>query len=162
MDQVHWETKELSVGQLSWRAGVAVSALHFYERQKLITSTRTAGNQRRYRRDTLRRVALIRIAQRVGIPLAQVREALDELPGGRTPNRTDWERLSRHWRTELDARIARLQQLRDDFTGCVGCGCLSIDRCQLANPHDALGKLGPGPRRLPGCGDDQDCAVVPG
>lgn len=159
MEQVEWDVHELSVGQLAGRAGVAVSALHFYERQQLITSRRTAGNQRRYRRDTLRRVALIRIAQRVGIPLSQVREALDELPESRTPNRKDWERLSQHWQAELDARIARLQQLRNDFTGCIGCGCLSIDRCQLANPHDALGKLGPGPRRLPGCDDDGVCSA---
>lgn len=139
---------ELTVGQLAERSGVAVSALHFYERQQLISSRRTSGNQRRYRRDVLRRVALIRIAQRVGIPLAQVREALAELPEGRTPNRADWERLSRRWHDELDERIRRLQQLRDEFTDCIGCGCLSIDRCRLANPYDTLAQHGPGPRRL--------------
>lgn len=143
-----WSRQELSVGELAARSGVAASALHFYERKGLITSTRTAGNQRRYRRDTLRRVALIRIAQRVGIPLAQVREALDELPAGRTPTRADWQRLSERWRAELDERIHHLQQLRDDFTDCIGCGCLSIDRCGLANPEDIHGRRGPGPRRL--------------
>ncbi|MGC0252247.1 redox-sensitive transcriptional activator SoxR [Pseudactinotalea sp. Z1748] len=143
-----WSRYELSIGELAARSGVAASALHFYERKGLITSTRTAGNQRRYRRDTLRRVALIRIAQRVGIPLAQVREALAELPAGRTPTRADWQRLSGRWRAELDERIHQLQQLRDDFTECIGCGCLSLDRCGLANPEDAYGRRGPGPRRL--------------
>jgi MerR family redox-sensitive transcriptional activator SoxR len=139
---------ELTVGQLAERSGVAVSALHFYERQGLISSRRTSGNQRRYRRDTLRRVALIRIAHRVGIPLAQVRAALEELPDGRVPNRADWERLSQTWHDDLAERIRELEQLRDQFTGCIGCGCLSIDRCQLTNPYDELGSHGPGPRRL--------------
>lgn len=139
---------ELTVGQLSARSGVSVSALHFYERQKLITSRRTSGNQRRYRRDTLRRVALIRIAQRVGIPLAEIGTALAELPDGRTPTRQDWQRLSQQWRAALDQRIGQLQQLRDNFTDCVGCGCLSIDRCLLANPDDELRRYGSGPRRL--------------
>lgn len=143
-----WDRRELSVGELAARSGVAASALHFYERKGLITSTRTAGNQRRYRRDTLRRVALIRIAQRVGIPLAQVREALDTLPQGRTPSRADWQRLSARWQTELDDRIHQLQQLRDDFTDCIGCGCLSLERCGLANPEDRYGRRGPGPGRL--------------
>jgi MerR family redox-sensitive transcriptional activator SoxR len=144
---------ELTVGQLADRSGASVSALRFYERQGLISSRRTTGNQRRYRRDTLRRVALIRIAQRVGIPLAEIRDALDQLPGGRVPTRQDWERLSAHWRAALDDRIHRLQQLRDDFTDCVGCGCLSIDRCPLANPYDRLAAEGPGPRRLLGTAD---------
>lgn len=148
MDEPAWDQPELSVGQLSARSGVAVSALHFYEKQGLITSRRTSGNQRRYQRDTLRRVALIRIAQRVGIPLADVRAALAELPDGRTPTRRDWERLSATWRAELDHRIHDLRQLRDSFSDCVGCGCLSIDRCALANPRDLLASHGPGPRRL--------------
>ncbi|WP_216207690.1 redox-sensitive transcriptional activator SoxR [Amycolatopsis aidingensis] len=148
METPKWNQAELTVGQLATRSGVAVSALHFYERQGLISSRRTAGNQRRYRRDMLRRVALIRIAQRVGIPLADIRSALDELPDGRTPSRRDWEQLSQRWRTELDQRIHRLQQLRDEFSDCIGCGCLSIDRCRLANPHDTLGDGGSGPRRL--------------
>ncbi|REF38317.1 redox-sensitive transcriptional activator SoxR [Thermasporomyces composti] len=142
------EKAELSVGELAARSGVAVSALHFYERQGLITSRRTSGNQRRYRRDMLRRVALIRIAQRVGIPLADVAKVLSLLPEGRTPSRQDWQRIAAAWRDELDQRIRHLQQLRDDFDDCVGCGCLSIDRCALANPGDRLGRQGPGPRRL--------------
>jgi MerR family redox-sensitive transcriptional activator SoxR len=148
MDELSWDQKELTVGQLAARSGVAVSALHFYEREGLISSRRTSGNQRRYRRDTLRRLALIRVAQRVGIPLSDVAAVLVLLPDGRTPSRKDWERLSQCWRAELDKRIHRLQQLRDDFTDCVGCGCLSIDRCRLANPYDRLGEDGPGPRRL--------------
>lgn len=143
-----WHQGELSVGEVAARSGVNVSALHFYERNGLIQARRTSGNQRRYRRDVLRRVALIRIAQRVGIPLADVRAALAELPEARTPTRGDWAQLSERWRDELDERIHRLQQLRDDFTECIGCGCLSIDRCGLANPEDALASHGPGPRRL--------------
>ncbi|MFF0267845.1 redox-sensitive transcriptional activator SoxR [Kribbella sp. NPDC004536] len=142
------EPGELTVGQLSQRSGVAISALHFYERQGLILSRRTSGNQRRYKRDTLRRVALVRIAQRVGIPLAEVAAILKLLPENRTPTRTDWERISECWQAELDRRIVHLEQLRDDFKDCVGCGCLSIDRCALANPHDTLAAAGPGPRRL--------------
>jgi MerR family redox-sensitive transcriptional activator SoxR len=141
---------ELTVGEVSRRSGVAVSALHFYEREGLIQSRRTSGNQRRFKREVLRRIAFIRIAQRVGVPLAQVRDTLDELPDSRTPTRADWEKLSRTWRSELDDRIRRLQQLRDDFSGCIGCGCLSLDRCAMANPGDALGEEGPGPRRLGG------------
>jgi MerR family transcriptional regulator, redox-sensitive transcriptional activator SoxR len=139
---------ELTVGQLAARSGVSVSALHFFERQGLITSTRTAGNQRRYRRDALRRVAFIRIAQRVGIPLKEVAAVLALLPENRTPTREDWARVSACWQAELDRRMRHLQQLRDDFTGCVGCGCMSIDRCPLINPGDELGRLGAGPRRL--------------
>ena len=142
------EQGELTVGQLSQRSGVAISALHFYERQNLIVSRRTSGNQRRYRRDTLRRVALIRIAQRVGIPLAEVAAILALLPDNRTPTRADWERISECWQAELDRRILHLEQLRDDFKDCVGCGCLSLDRCALANPYDALAAKGPGPQRL--------------
>ena len=157
MDTVAWNKSELTVGELSQRSGVAVSALHFYERQGLISSRRTAGNQRRYRRATLRRVALIRIAQRVGIPLAEINRALASLPNGRTPNQKDWEQLSKQWRADLDDRIRHLQQLRDDFTDCIGCGCLSLRRCALGNMHDELGGRGPGPRLLleddeAGCG----------
>ncbi|WP_326558371.1 redox-sensitive transcriptional activator SoxR [Micromonospora sp. NBC_01796] len=143
---------ELTVGELAARSGVSVSALHFFERQNLITSRRTAGNQRRYRRDTLRRVALIRIAQRVGIPLAKVAEVLAVLPGSRTPTREDWARLALCWQDELDRRMRHLQQLRNEFTDCIGCGCLSLDRCPLVNPYDRMGAEGPGPRRLLGAG----------
>ena len=148
MAQLSVDIRELGVGQLSARSGVAVSALHFYEAQGLIASRRTPGNQRRYRRDTLRRVAFIRASQRVGIPLRTIRTALAQLDAGRTPTREDWARLSAAWRDDLDHRIAQLQQLRDRLTGCIGCGCLSIDRCRLANPNDVLGNEGPGAHRL--------------
>lgn len=139
---------ELGVGEVAHRSGVAVTALHFYEREGLIASRRTTGNQRRFRRDVLRRLAVIRTAQRVGIPLAEIRAALDALPEGRTPTRADWEELSARWRSDLDRRIRRLEQLRDDLGGCIGCGCLSLDRCALANPDDRLAAQGPGARRL--------------
>jgi MerR family transcriptional regulator, redox-sensitive transcriptional activator SoxR len=156
-EKVPWDHVELTVGEVAARSGVAVSALHFYERQGLITSRRTRGNQRRYRRDVLRRVAFIRVSQRVGVPLARIAEALRTLPDDRTPNVRDWERLSTAWRADLDARIEQLERLRDDLTDCIGCGCLSLSRCVLANPHDSLGDDGPGPRRLlvgTGAGDD--------
>jgi len=140
--------RELTVGQVAARAGVTVSALHFYETRGLLRSRRTTGNQRRYTRDVLRRIAFIRVAQRVGIPLAMIAEALAALPEERTPTTEDWARLSAGWRSELDGRIARLTQLRDDFTDCIGCGCLSLQRCRLANPGDAYGARGPGPGRL--------------
>ncbi|MBE1468485.1 redox-sensitive transcriptional activator SoxR [Kibdelosporangium phytohabitans] len=139
---------ELTVGELARRAGVPVSTLHFYETKGLISSRRTAGNQRRFRRDTLRRIAFIRIGQRVGVPLNTIAEVLDELPDGRVPTRADWERVSEMWRDELDARIEQMLQLRNDFTDCVGCGCLSLDRCALANKDDHFGSHGSGPRRL--------------
>jgi MerR family redox-sensitive transcriptional activator SoxR len=139
---------ELTVGQLSARSGVAVSALHFYEAQGLISSRRTAGNQRRYTRAMLRRVAFIRASQRVGIPLSRIKGALDGLPSNRTPTRADWALLSARWRADLDERISQLQRLRDRLTGCIGCGCLSLGSCRLVNPGDALGKEGPGARNL--------------
>ena len=148
MGKPAWDRMELTPGELSERSGVAISALHFYERQGLIHSRRTEGNQRRYTRQTLRRVAFIRVSQRVGIPLAQIREALDTLPENRTPTVDDWARLSKGWRHNLDQRIAQLTRLRDQLTSCIGCGCLSLDRCALSNPHDELGDLGPGPHKL--------------
>jgi MerR family transcriptional regulator, redox-sensitive transcriptional activator SoxR len=148
MTKPAWSSGELTPGELAARSGVAVSALHFYERQGLIQSRRTTGNQRRYPRETLRRVAFIRVSQRVGIPLAEIRKALDTLPEGRTPGREEWETLSALWRTDLDRRIEQLVRLRDDLTGCIGCGCLSLDRCTLFNPQDTLGDQGPGPRLL--------------
>ncbi|BAV98422.1 MerR family transcriptional regulator, redox-sensitive transcriptional activator SoxR [Lysobacter enzymogenes] len=138
---------ELSVGQVAERSGVAVSALHFYEAKGLIHSVRTAGNQRRYSRDTLRRIAVIRVAQRVGMPLATIREALDTLPDSRVPTRADWTRLSAAWKDELEQRIAHLTLMRDTLDQCIGCGCLSLDRCRLANPEDALGDQGTGAQR---------------
>jgi MerR family redox-sensitive transcriptional activator SoxR len=149
MPRAHTTFHELTVGQVADRSGVAVSALHFYERNGLISSVRTASNQRRYSRDVLRRVAFIRASQNVGISLAVIRAALEQLPSERTPTRDDWARLSLAWRAELDTRIAQLQALRDDLTGCIGCGCLSLRDCQLTNPRDVLGRDGPGARRLP-------------
>jgi MerR family redox-sensitive transcriptional activator SoxR len=148
MPQVHHETRQLTVGQLSDRSGVAVSALHFYEAQGLICARRTAGNQRRYEREMLRRVAFIRASQRVGIPLSRIKDALERLPASRTPTPRDWARLSAAWRDDLDNRMRQLQHLRDRLTGCIGCGCLSLTTCQLANPDDILGNEGPGARNL--------------
>jgi MerR family redox-sensitive transcriptional activator SoxR len=138
----------LSVGQLAQRSGVAVSALHFYESKGLISSHRTTGNQRRYDRAALRRVAIVRIAVRLGIPLADVSDAFEDLPVDTTPTAADWARLSRRWRGVLDQRITQLQRMRDDLTGCIGCGCLSLRRCALYNPADELAAQGPGARLL--------------
>jgi len=145
---------QLSVGQVAARAGVAISALHFYEAEGLIHSSRTAGNQRRYPREVLRRVAFIRASQAVGIPLSRIRAALDSLPDQRTPSRRDWERLSAGWRADLDRRIAALENLRDKLAGCIGCGCLSLGLCKLMNPGDVLAARGPGPHHLAGPGHD--------
>lgn len=139
---------ELTPGELSQRSGVAVSALHFYEREGLIVSRRTSGNQRRYARETLRRVAFIRMSQRLGIPLARIRDALATLPSDRIPTSRDWARLSAGWRADLDERILHLQRLRDNLTGCIGCGCLSLKTCVLTNPDDVLAERGPGAARL--------------
>jgi MerR family redox-sensitive transcriptional activator SoxR len=141
--------RELAVGEVARRSGVAVSALHFYERKGLIHSHRNAGNQRRYARDVLRRLAVIRVAQRLGIPLGHVGDAFSVLPAGRPPTRAEWARMSARWRGELDRRIEALQALRDQLAECIGCGCLSLQRCRLSNPHDALGADGEGARRLP-------------
>ncbi len=139
---------QLTVGEVARRGGVAVSTLHFYEAQGLIHSWRNSGNQRRYPREVLRRVAIIKVAQRTGIPLAEIREALATLPGNRTPDAADWARLSRRWRASLEDRIARLTRLRDQLDGCIGCGCLSLGVCPLRNPWDKLASEGPGPRLL--------------
>lgn len=140
--------RSLSVGDVARRAGVAVSTLHFYEQKGLISSGRTAGNQRRYGGDVLRRVAVIKIAQEVGISLADIATALAALPEERTPNRHDWALLSKRWRDDLDRRIRQLQALRDGLDDCIGCGCLSIDRCRLRNPDDRFGEQGAGAQRL--------------
>lgn len=139
--------RELTPGEVAERAGVSVSALHFYEREGLIESRRTSGNQRRYHRDVLRRVAFIRFSQRLGISLRDIGAALDALPSGRTPTAADWGRLSSRWRADLDDRIARLQNLRDNLDGCIGCGCLSLQTCAIYNEEDALARFGPGPQR---------------
>lgn len=138
----------LSVGQVAERSGVAVSTLHFYESKGLIHSRRNAGNQRRYPREVLRRVSLIKVAQRLGIPLASIGRALATLPQGHTPTAADWQRLSVQWKSELDARIEQLANLRDQLTGCIGCGCLSMHDCPLRNPRDALAAEGAGARLL--------------
>lgn len=140
--------KDLSVGEVAARSGVAVSTLHFYEAKGLIRSWRNRGNQRRYPREVLRRVAVIKVAQRVGIPLAVIAEALRALPDGRTPTAEDWRELSAKWRDELDQRIGRLIRLRDELDGCIGCGCLSLKACPLRNPWDVLSEEGAGPRLL--------------
>ncbi len=139
---------ELSVGDVARRSGLAVSALHFYEAEGLIRSHRTAGNQRRFAREVLRRVAIIKVAQRAGIPLKTIREAFRALPQERTPTVADWTRLSSAWKQELERRIDRLTRLRDHLNGCIGCGCLSVRDCPLHNPLDRLAEEGPGPRLL--------------
>ncbi|WP_454657727.1 redox-sensitive transcriptional activator SoxR [Bosea beijingensis] len=139
---------ELSVGDVARRSGLAVSALHFYEAEGLIRSHRTQGNQRRYAREVLRRVAIIKVAQRAGIPLKTIREAFKALPQERTPTVADWTRLSSAWKQELERRIDRLTRLRDHLNGCIGCGCLSVRDCPLHNPFDRLAEEGPGPRLL--------------
>lgn len=136
---------ELSVGELAARSGVAVSALHFYEAKGLIASLRTAGNQRRYPRSVLRRVAVIKVAQRMGVPLAEIAQALQALPASRTPTAADWRRMSAQWREGLQERIRLLTQLRDQLDGCIGCGCLSLKECPLRNAQDMLADAGPGP-----------------
>jgi MerR family redox-sensitive transcriptional activator SoxR len=141
--------RRLTVGQVSARSGVSVSALHFYEREGLMSSERTSGNQRRYARHVLRRVAFIRASQRVGVSLGDIRSALASLPTDRPPSREEWAGLSARWHDALTRRIAALQALRDDLASCIGCGCLSIDRCGLLNPGDELGADGSGARRLP-------------
>jgi MerR family transcriptional regulator, redox-sensitive transcriptional activator SoxR len=142
------ELPDLTPGELSRRSGVAVSALHFYEREDLIVSGRTSGNQRRYARETVRRVAFIRMSQRLGIPLARIRGALATLPTDRVPTSKDWARLSAGWRADLDERILHLQRLRDNLTGCIGCGCMSLKVCALFNPDDVLAAKGPGAANL--------------
>lgn len=134
----------LTIGEVARRSGVATSALRYYESRGLITAERTSGNQRRYARAVLRRVAFIRAAQRVGLGLEEIAAALDTLPEGRTPTKADWQRLSASWRPRLDEQIERLERLRDDLAGCIGCGCLSLESCALYNPDDALAARGTG------------------
>jgi MerR family transcriptional regulator, redox-sensitive transcriptional activator SoxR len=140
----------LSIGEISQRSGMAASALRFYEDRGLVSSDRSPSGQRRYHADVLRRLAFIRVAQRVGLSLEEISAALAELPDGRTPTSRDWERLSQRWRPLLDARIETLVQLRDQLSSCIGCGCLSLKTCALYNPEDAAARLGSGPRYLLG------------
>ncbi len=138
--------QKLTIGAVSERTGVAASALRFYEDVGLIHSTRSPGGQRRYARDTIRRVSFVRVAQQVGLTLDEIHDALASLPERRTPTHKDWARLSSSWRPRLDAQIQVLERLRDRLDGCIGCGCLSLGVCKLANPDDAAGVDGPGPR----------------
>jgi len=140
----------LSIGDVAARTGVAPSALRYYETQRLIGAVRTDGGQRRYHREVLRRVAFVRIAQRVGLSLDEIRAALASLPDERTPTTADWARLSKSWRPKLDEQIAVLERLRDNLTSCIGCGCLSLKACALFNPEDAAATYGSGPRYLLG------------
>ncbi|MDX8036023.1 redox-sensitive transcriptional activator SoxR [Lentzea sp. BCCO 10_0856] len=147
------EATEITIGELADRSGVPASALRFYERQGLIHSRRTTGNQRRYRRETLRQVAFIRASHHLGIPLSVIGDVLALLPEGVAPTHEFWIRASECWNAELNARIERLTQMRDRFTECIGCGCLSFKQCELVNPGDKLGQDGPGPRRMFSTGD---------
>lgn len=148
MAEANW-----SVGRVAKRCGVRVSTLHFYEEKGLISSSRNAGNQRRYRADVIRRVSVIKAAQKMGISLASIKAAFANLPNQRTPTQKDWEKLSKSWRRELDERIAYLERLRDSLTGCIGCGCLSMKNCPLYNPDDKLGATASGPVILEGYSD---------
>ena len=139
----------LSVGEVAARAGITVATLRFYESSGLVTSTRTSGNQRRYPRHVLRRLAVVRAGQRFGIPLAEIGEALSTLPADRAPTKRDWARLSRRWEARLTERIEAMTRLRDGLSSCIGCGCLSLRSCPVYNHDDELGEDGPGARRLP-------------
>jgi MerR family redox-sensitive transcriptional activator SoxR len=139
---------ELSVGEVSARSGVTVSAIHFYDSKGLISSTRTAGNQRRYHREVLRRISIIKVAQKIGIPLAEIKMAFESLPKGRIATNADWARLSARWRSDLEQRVKSLTRLRDQLDSCIGCGCLSIKSCPLRNPGDHLASEGSGARLL--------------
>ncbi len=147
-------SRELTVGQVAERSGFAVSALHFYERKGLIRSHRTAGNQRRYDRDVLRRLAIVRMGTELGVPLTEVAEALSHVAVGHTPTVADWRRMSEHWHDKLNRRIVLMTRMRDELNGCIGCGCLSTASCPLMNLEDHLGREGSGPRRLMREGDD--------
>ena len=142
-------TDHLTVSEVAERSGFAPSALRFYEREGLIHATRTTGNQRRYQRSVLRRLAFIRAARNIGLTLDEVAAALATLPDSRTPTKADWTRLSRSWRSRLDAQIAALEKLRDGLDSCIGCGCLSLQRCGISNPADIARADGPGASYLP-------------
>ena len=148
------DSSYLSIGEVARRSGVATSALRYYEARGLIHSRRVGGNHRRYHRATLRRISIIRVAQNLGLSLAEISEALADLPAQRAPTKRDWARLSTRWGRRLDKRIAALQNLRDRLSGCIGCGCLSLQNCALYNADDQLSRLGPGPRYL--LGDEPD------
>jgi MerR family redox-sensitive transcriptional activator SoxR len=140
----------ISIGELSRRTGLSVSAIRFYEQRGLVTSIRTAGNQRRFLRADIRRISFAMIAQRLGLTLGEIEAELATLPQGRAPTRNDWLAISRRVRGALDAKIAMLEKTRDLLDGCIGCGCLSLDRCAIYNPSDRAARAGPGPRFLLG------------
>ncbi len=141
----------MDVGQVATRSGFAASALRFYEAQGLIEATRTPGGRRQFERSVLRRLAFIRAASNIGLTLEEVREELERLPAGRVPTKADWQRISRHWRRRLDDQIAALERLRDGLDSCIGCGCLSLQRCRMSNPGDwmAMSEDAPGAANLP-------------
>jgi MerR family redox-sensitive transcriptional activator SoxR len=147
------DNSKWTVGNVAERCGVNVSTLHFYEQKGLIQSWRNAGNQRRYKSDVLRRVSVIKAAQRMGISLNAIKQAFAALPDNRTPTMKDWERLSKRWQQELNERIAYLERLRDSLTGCIGCGCLSMKNCPIYNEGDKLASEGSGPVILDRVGD---------
>lgn len=147
---------ELTIGALAERSGIATSALRFYEAEGLVHAKRSSGGQRRYPRETLRRVSFIRVAQQVGLTLDEVRAALASLPEGRTPNEADWRQLSTSWRPRIDTQIGMLERLRDRLDGCIGCGCLSLRLCKLVNANDSVSQRGPGPRYV--LDDDDETA----
>lgn len=149
MPQIPPDAVWLKPGQVAERAGVSVPTLHYYESRGLISSRRTSGNRREYRRDTLRMIAFIRTAQRVGVSLEEIKNALSELPDQRIPTKRDWQRISRRWHQDLTTRIEELTALRDRFSNCIGCGCLSLRSCPYSNPADVLGRAGAGARRFP-------------
>jgi MerR family transcriptional regulator, redox-sensitive transcriptional activator SoxR len=142
------ENEYLTIGAIAARSGVAPSALRYYEAEGLLSSIRGPGGQRRYERSVLRRVAVLRAAQSLGLTLDEIRLAFESLPAGRTPIASDWTRLSRSWKKRLTQRIGELERLRDKLTGCIGCGCLTLGRCALFNPSDRVAEQGPGARLL--------------
>ena len=144
------EKRIYSVGAIAKRCGVKVSTLHFYEEKGLIQSSRNLGNQRRYKAEVMRRISVIKAAQKMGISLSSIQQAFTALPNNRTPTKTDWQKLSKKWREELNERIQAMEKLRDMMDGCIGCGCLSLKSCPLYNPGDNLAEFGPGPVILNG------------
>lgn len=158
MNVPHEPDELLTIGEMSRRTGVAQSALRYYEDLELIASVRTTGNQRRYARHMLRRVSLISVAKRLGMPLSDVHDAFGDVPMDSTPSHADWQRASRRWKLQLEERRRSIERLENELTGCIGCGCLSLKACALLNPDDALASTGAGPRRLEGIHDDGDSA----
>jgi len=150
MSQKHKLPESISIGELSARTGLAITAIRYYEQEHLVFPVRNAGGQRRFKRSDVRRLSFVKITQNLGFSLTEIREVLAELPDGRTPTKRDWEHLSKHFRGELDRRIEGLQVLRRNLSSCIGCGCLSLKSCALYNPGDAAAELGVGPRYLMG------------